>query len=314
VATEDFRQQTPDLALLDRQETSATRRRQPLLVRLLRQGASSSTRRCQIHGTIIAMFSVSAIPAFQDNYLWLLADGGHAVVVDPGDARPVQAFLDANRLVLDAILVTHHHLDHTAGISTLLKSWPVPVYGPRQEAHKIPGLTQLLDDGDTVDLLGQRFEVMALPGHTLGHIAYYCRTPEPLLFCGDTLFSAGCGRLFEGTPQQMHDSLARIAALPDDTRVYCTHEYTLSNLAFAQAVEPANADVAAHVATVQSLRSQQQPSLPTTLALERRINPFLRVLQAGLLPDRLEGADLSAADAVQRFAALRRWKDGFKAA
>lgn len=258
------------------------------------------------------MFTVTAIPAFQDNYLWLLAAEGRAVVVDPGDARPVQAFLEQHALQLDAILVTHHHLDHIGGINALKKTWPVPVYGPRQESRTIPGLTQLLDDGDTLELLGRRFEVMAVPAHTLGHIAYFCAAPEPLLFCGDTLFSAGCGRLFEGTPQQLHDALQRIAALPAETRIYCTHEYTLSNLAFAHAADPDNLDVVAHLETVTTLRAQQQPSLPTRLSLEKKINPYLRALDPRCLPAVIDGQAIDPSDSITRITTLRRWKDGFK--
>lgn len=260
------------------------------------------------------MFTISAIPAFLDNYLWLLSANGHAVVVDPGDAVPVLNYLAENQLKLDAILVTHHHADHIGGIRALLRQNTVPVYGPRAEANKIPGLTHLLDDGDFVTVLGQSFKVISLPGHTLGHIAYYRNEPSPLLFCGDTLFSAGCGRLFEGTPQQMHDSLARIAALPDATLVYCTHEYTLSNLAFARTVEPNNPDIATHIEAVKALREQRQPSLPSHLALEHRINPFLRTAMAEVRAAVQQHTGSLPLDTVQTFSALRHWKDAFKPA
>lgn len=256
------------------------------------------------------MIGITAIPAFQDNYLWLLQERGGAVVVDPGDAQPVLQALRSQGLDLTAILITHHHADHTGGIDELLRVYDVPVYGPRAESAKIRGLTHLLDDGDRVTVLGTDFEVLSVPGHTLGHIAYFSRD---ILLCGDTLFSAGCGRLFEGTPAQMHDSLTRLASLPGDSSVYCTHEYTLSNLAFARAVEPHNADIAAHIERVRSLRAQGLSSLPSTLALERCINPFLRcdvpaVIEAA---NHRAGTTLSQTGSV--FAVLRKWKDEFKA-
>ncbi|PXV71539.1 hydroxyacylglutathione hydrolase [Sinimarinibacterium flocculans] len=254
-----------------------------------------------------------AIPAFVDNYLWTLVDGERAVVVDPGDAAPVQAFLEHEGLRLEAILVTHHHPDHVGGISALLERWPVPVYGPQAELPRIPQLTQTLADGDTVEVLNTQFSVIAVPGHTLGHIAYHA-VARGFLLCGDTLFSAGCGRLFEGTPEQMHASLQRLAALPDDTLVYCTHEYTLSNLAFAAAVEPHNGDIQAHLQHVRALRDAGRPSLPTTLRLERTINPFLRagVPQIRAAADEKAGTALGSEAEV--FGVLRRWKDGFRAA
>ncbi|MFP5304564.1 MAG: hydroxyacylglutathione hydrolase [Gammaproteobacteria bacterium] len=253
-----------------------------------------------------------AIPAFSDNYLWTLVDGDRAVVVDPGDAAPVARFLDEHRLALEAILITHHHPDHIGGVATLLEQRPVPVYGPAAEAAPIRRLSTALADGDRVEVLGRRFEVIAVPGHTLGHIAYFSAGTPPILLCGDTLFSAGCGRLFEGTPQQMHASLSRLAALPPETQVYCTHEYTLANLAFAQAVEPANADIAAHMAQVHELRAQNAPSLPTTLAIERRVNPFLRAGEAAVRSAAAAWAGAPLEDDVATFAALRRWKDGFR--
>jgi hydroxyacylglutathione hydrolase len=262
---------------------------------------------------MIIMFSVTAIPAFLDNYLWLLSHNGRAVIVDPGDATPVLAVLRVQHLRLDAILITHHHYDHIGGIAKLREQFDVPVYGPRAEASKIPALTQLLDDGDTLSALGFELQVMALPGHTLGHIAYYRPGANPLLFCGDTLFSAGCGRLFEGTPQQMHDSLARIAALPETTTIYCTHEYTLSNLAFAMAVEPDNPAIPAHIEAVKKLRANQQASVPTTLALEKQINPYLRTHLPSLRRAAEQHCGRSLPDTAQVFAVLRRWKDGFKA-
>ncbi|MGH8444506.1 MAG: hydroxyacylglutathione hydrolase, partial [Solimonas sp.] len=220
--------------------------------------------------------SVHPLPAFSDNYLWTIVRGDEAAVVDPGDGAVVQRFLDAQGLRLAAILITHHHPDHTGGVATLRARWDVPVYGPRAEGAKIPALTELLDDGDAIEVLGLRLAVLAVPGHTLGHIAYH-DAANRRLYCGDTLFSAGCGRLFEGTPAQMHASLQRLAALPGDTAVHCTHEYTLSNLAFALAVEPDNSDLQARVAEARALRADDRPTLPSTVAGEQRYNPFLRV-------------------------------------
>lgn len=255
------------------------------------------------------MIALHAIPIFTDNYVWVLSQGRDAVVVDPGDAAPVRRHLAAQGLNLRAILITHHHPDHTGGLQALHTSG-VTACGPRAEAARIEGLDLLLDEGDAVELLGHRFQVLCLPGHTLGHIAYRC---DDLLLCGDTLFSAGCGRLFEGTPAQMHTSLSRLATLPPATRVCCTHEYTLSNLAFALAVDPDNADLHAHVARVKKLRAENRPSLPSTLDLERRINPFLRCDQPAVIAAATAWAGQPLPDALAVFTALRRWKDGFKA-
>ena len=218
-----------------------------------------------------------ALPAFTDNYIWMLHDDRQAIVVDPGDAAPVAAALDAQGLALAAILVTHHHPDHVGGVAALRPRLQGPVYGPAREA--IPQPFTPLADGDSVDVLGLRFQVIDVPGHTAGHIAYFLPAGDgqaPLLFCGDTLFSGGCGRLFEGTPAQMHQSLGRLAALPGDTRVCCAHEYTESNLKFANAVEPANAALARYTVACRALRADGLPTLPSTIAQERAINPFMR--------------------------------------
>ncbi|MBV8062738.1 MAG: hydroxyacylglutathione hydrolase [Nevskia sp.] len=260
------------------------------------------------------MITVTTLPAFQDNYLWLLHRGSAAAVVDPGDGEVVQRALQERGLRLAAILITHHHADHIGGLPLLRRHWEgVPVYGPRAEAGRIAGLGQLLDDGDRVELpeLEIIFDVLAVPGHTLGHIAYHAPA-QKLLFCGDTMFAAGCGRLFEGTPQQMFGSLQRLAALDGETRVYCAHEYTLSNLDFARAAEPGSATIAAEIGRVQELRRRGEPSLPSTLARELSVNPFLRATLPELADSAAAHAGKPLPDAVEVFAELRRWKDGYK--
>lgn len=251
------------------------------------------------------------LPAFSDNYIWMLHDGRKAVVVDPGDAEPVLQALQRHGLQLTAILVTHHHPDHVGGVDTLRDATGATVYGPARE--RIPEPLVRLGAGDHVDTLGLRFEVLDVPGHTAGHIAFYCPEMDgsPLLFCGDTLFSGGCGRLFEGTPAQMLDSLDRLAALPGNTRVCCTHEYTLSNLKFARAVEPANAALSQYLAQCEAKRAQQLPTLPSSIHLERDINPFLRSRQNTVIQS-VQAFDAKAQDETTVFAALREWKNQFK--
>jgi hydroxyacylglutathione hydrolase len=252
------------------------------------------------------------LPAFQDNYLWLLHDGQRALVVDPGDAQPVRDALERAGLQLDAILVTHHHQDHTGGVAALREATGARVWGPARE--RIPEPFTPLTEGEHIEVLGLRFEIFDVPGHTAGHIAYY--TPDmdgaPLLFCGDTLFSGGCGRLFEGTPAQMLSSLDKLSALPGTTRVCCTHEYTLANLNFALAVEPENAALAQYRQQCDARRRQGEPTLPSTIALERRINPFLRTR----LPSIAHAAHAFNAaderDEVAVFAAIRQWKNEFR--
>ncbi|SEE73065.1 hydroxyacylglutathione hydrolase [Pseudomonas kilonensis] len=255
------------------------------------------------------MIQISALPAFTDNYIWLLQDHAtqRCAVVDPGDAAPVQAWLEAHPgWVLSDILITHHHHDHVGGVQALKNATNATVYGPASE--NIPARDQALHDNDQVSVLGWDFDVYAVPGHTLGHIAYY---HHGLLFCGDTLFAAGCGRLFEGTPAQMHHSLSRLAALPEDTLVYCTHEYTLSNLKFAAAVEPGNPDIVARLEKVSRQRSEGIMTLPSTLALEKLTNPFLRTTETSVKQKADERNGQRNQTPSEVFAALRAWKDTF---
>ena len=245
----------------------------------------------------------------------MLHDGANAIVVDPGDAAPVLAALQAQGLQLVGILVTHHHADHIGGVDELRSVLQGPVWGPAGETMPQPCVP--LQQGDSISVLGRRFDVIDVPGHTAGHIAYFeSRAAQgspleaPLLFCGDTLFSAGCGRLFEGTPQQMHQSLQKLAALPPETQVCCTHEYTLSNLRFAHAVEPDNADIQAHQQRCQLLREQGLPTLPSRISLELQINPFLRC-HLPTVAAQAQQAGARSTDPVQVLAALREWKNRF---
>ena len=250
------------------------------------------------------------IPAFNDNYIWMLHDERRALVVDPGDAQPVLAVLARHGLTLESILVTHHHGDHTGGVDALRQGTGAQVYGPA--AERMPEPLQRLGDGDIITPLGLRFEVLLVPGHTAGHIAYWGQPPDadPLLFCGDTLFSAGCGRLFEGTPGQMLASLTRLAALPDAARVCCAHEYTLGSLRFALAVEPDNTDLLAYQVHARMLRQQLLPTLPSSIGLEKAVNPFLRT-HLPKVAHAVRQIDPNADDPVAVFAALRTWKDKF---
>ncbi|RTL34407.1 MAG: hydroxyacylglutathione hydrolase [Rhodocyclaceae bacterium] len=248
------------------------------------------------------------LPAFRDNYIWVLRTESHAVVVDPGDAEPVLRYLADEGLSLEAVLVTHHHSDHVGGLSALLAASPVPVYGPARE--NIAGISHPVAEGGEVRLPGidACFKVLDIPGHTAGHVGYY---GEGTLLCGDTLFAAGCGRLFEGTPAQMYASLNKLAALPGDTRVYCTHEYTLSNLAFAAAVEPDNTAVAERIAASEALRAADQPTVPFLLAGEFDTNPFLRSDAPAVIRQAEAQAGHALTTPVEVFAAIREWKNRF---
>ncbi len=254
------------------------------------------------------MPEIIAIPAFSDNYIWAIVGPGSAAVVDPGDAGPVLRFLEARGLRLSAILITHHHGDHVGGVEALRTQADVPVFGPAGES--IPALTHRLREGDRVDLsaVGARFEVLEVPGHTRGHIAY---VGGGALFCGDTLFACGCGRLFEGDPPQMAASLAKLAALPGGTRVYCAHEYTLSNIRFALAVEPGNQALRERERRERARRERGEPTLPSTIAEELATNPFLRSAEAAVGAAAARQAGRALRDAVDVFAVLRAWKNAF---
>lgn len=257
------------------------------------------------------MTEVLHVRAFEDNYIWLIRGKSpdHVAIVDPGDADPVLEALEKQRLKPAAILCTHHHGDHVGGVADILKEYPIPVYGPARE--RISTLTHRLKDNDHISIpeLDLEFDVLDVPGHTAGHIAF---VGGGMLFCGDTMFSAGCGRLFEGTAEQMHASLSRFAALPEATRVYCGHEYTEANLRFALAVEPNNADSLAYREKARALRAQNLPTLPSTIGLERRVNPFLRSGQAGVRRSAEKQAGRNLVSEVEVLAAIRRWKDGFR--
>jgi hydroxyacylglutathione hydrolase len=252
---------------------------------------------------------VVPLPAFSDNYIWTLRDETHAAVIDPGDATPVLEYLEREGLELAAILNTHHHADHVGGNAALLQRKQVPVYGPRDE--RIPEVSERLGDGARLTLphFDIEFEVFEIPGHTRSHIAFY---GGGMLFCGDTLFAAGCGRLFEGTPEQMHRSLARLAALPDSTEVYCGHEYTLSNVGFARAVEPQNAALAELERSAQLLRRENKPTLPSTIGQEKKTNPFIRVCEPAVVQSASRYAGRPLNDPVAVLAAVREWKNVYK--
>jgi hydroxyacylglutathione hydrolase len=253
--------------------------------------------------------SVFPIKAFNDNYIWCLHNKTQCSVVDPGDAAPVLAYCQDNQLTISAIIITHHHWDHTGGIDALLAAFPnIPVYGPQNK--NIKQITVRLSQGDDIELalLGVKFSILEVPGHTLDHIAYY---GDIGLFCGDTLFSAGCGRLFEGTPQQMFASLSKLTALPADTAVYCTHEYTMANIAFAEAVEPNNQALIDYKRWVNQQRAENTPTLPSNIQRELDVNPFLRCHSAELVANVSQNMGAMLASEQEIFASLRSWKDNF---
>jgi hydroxyacylglutathione hydrolase len=265
-----------------------------------------------------ALFLVT-ISAFDDNYLWLVHDGQRALVVDPGDAAPVLAKLSELGLQLEVILVTHHHTDHVGGVAELRSATGAKVYGPAFETMPEP-ITRV-GEGDTVAAIGIDFTVKEVPGHTAGHIAYFNpgvllqagnqQSVHPLLFCGDTLFSGGCGRLFEGSPAQMLSSLTSLAVLPDETLVCCAHEYTLSNLRFALTVDPGNAALIGYQSHCESLRANNSPTIPCKMGIEKQINPFLRSRSVSVKAA-VQQFDPTAQSDIEIFAALRQWKNNFR--
>lgn len=259
--------------------------------------------------TMPQALTIHPIPAFTDNYIWCLHDGTNAVVVDPGDAQPVLAYLNAHSLTLAAILITHHHHDHTGGIARLVSANPqVPVIGPR--GNHIRGITKSVAQGDTVHLpvLSLTFSVIETPGHTLDHIAFY---GHGALFCGDTLFAAGCGRLFEGSPEQMLHSLNKLKRLPEDTHVYCAHEYTQANVAFAREVDPDNPQLQAYSDWADTQREQALPTLPSSMKTQLDVNPFLRSHRDDIQASLARHWGQAPTNDIAAFAAVRRWKDEF---
>jgi hydroxyacylglutathione hydrolase len=261
-----------------------------------------------IQGKAMRTYEVVPVRALKDNYVWMLRAGKSAAAVDPGESAPVLEYLDANGLSLVSILLTHHHKDHVGGVPGLLERFAVPVIGPKNEP--IANLTRAVSEGDRVEVpgIGACFDVLDVPGHTRAHIAYY---GGGTLFCGDTLFACGCGRLFEGTPEQMFASLQKLVSLPDDTLVYCAHEYTLANIQFAQAVEPESAALAERASADAELRARNRPTVPSTLGREKSTNPFLRCTEPAVIESANKYLGSRIGHPVQVFAALRDWKNRF---
>lgn len=259
----------------------------------------------------MSSYDVVPLRAFNDNYIWTLRDASHAIVVDPGDAQPVLHYLAAEKLELAAIITTHHHKDHIGGVKELIERFAgrdIPVYGPHDP--RVPEATQRLREGESITLphFGITLTVLEVPGHTSSHIAYH---GDGMLFCGDTLFAAGCGRLFEGTPAQMHDSLSKFMRLPDATRAYCAHEYTLANIRFARAAEPANNALVEWDARARAQREVDLPTVPSTIGLERATNPFVRCSEADIIASASRRAGKPLTDPVSVLAAIRDWKNNF---
>ena len=258
---------------------------------------------------------ITAIKAFTDNYIWAISSttSNHLALVDPGDAEVCIDYIEKHQHVLSAILITHHHADHIGGLEKLYqyclnKGWPIEIYAPKNE--NIPFASKKLEQDDIVELteFNLSFNIIDLPGHTLGHIAYYA---DDILFCGDTLFSGGCGRIFEGTPQQMHTSLTKLKNLPERTRVYCTHEYTLANLTFALTVDTSNSELVHYYKQVKQLRAIEKITLPSSILREKQINPFLRCLDKNIQESVSQFSQQSISSELATFTALRSWKDNF---
>lgn len=257
------------------------------------------------------MFKVTPISAFNDNYIWALEGetAGRIAVVDPGDAAPVQSWLQQQGYELEAILITHHHQDHTGGADALKARFDVPVYGPLESPYK--GITSPQRHNSEIRLLGHRVQIRAVPGHTLDHISYFQPDDTPQLFCGDTLFLAGCGRLFEGTARQMLEAMQYFASLPEATEVYCAHEYSLANLAFAAAVEPNNRDITEITARCHAQRQKGEPTLPSSISQEKQINPFMRTAVTAVARAAEHHIGRPLTNEVEVMAALRQWKNHF---
>jgi len=256
------------------------------------------------------MLEIIPITALKDNYIWVLKNkkNRHAVIVDPSEHEPVLKFIKTEGLIPVAILITHHHWDHVGGIAGLISEYNLPVYAPKKEMVK--GSTNLVAEGDIVNLpeLNLDISVLDVPGHTAGAIAYYS---ERMLFSGDTLFTAGCGRLFEGSPEQMYRSLSKLKKLPDDTLVYCGHEYTVSNLQFAASVEKNNKIIQKRLNTAKQSRQQNLPTVPATLKIEKQTNPFLRCEEKSVIDAAILREGKKLTNSIEVFATIRRWKDSF---
>lgn len=255
--------------------------------------------------------NIQPIKAFKDNYIWAMinTENNTIAIVDPGDADPVIEFINQHDVTLKTILITHKHQDHCGGVKALQEKYQPEIIGPQ---HTEILTTKSIKDGDNIFLseISLNFQILGIPGHTLEHIAFYCKT-EKILFCGDTLFSAGCGRVFEGSYEQMWQSLQKLSDLPDDTKIYCGHEYTEANLRFAKTVEPENCDIDIYIAQVENLVKNQQPTLPSTLLLEKKVNPFLRVSEPAIIKNLELKTGLKLTNPVNLFAEIRQWKNQF---
>lgn len=257
------------------------------------------------------MLNVTPISAFDDNYIWAIhaPETANIFVVDPGQAEPVEAFLDEHNLNLAGILITHHHYDHTDGVAALTADRDIPVYGPEESPFE--GVTEPLNNDSVLEIFGLPVIIHAVPGHTLDHISYLIDGVTPQLFCGDTLFLAGCGRLFEGSPEQMLAAMLYFRDLSDNTLVYCTHEYSMANLAFAAAVEPDSADIQKCTENCRALRQENKETLPSNIAQEKRVNPYMRTDQPTVIAAAIQYDAQASTSETQVFAALREWKNNF---